>query len=512
MSKPVRVLYEDLCKQLKEITHLRGIAGLLDWDQQVMMPSKAAESRAHQSNALAGVIHDKKVSPALGKLLQELYADEAAIKSELNEYELANVRDAKRKYDREVLVPKELAQKSAKLQAEAYEVWAQARKEDKWELFAPKLEEWVQLRKEICAKIDPSKQAYDVCIDEFERGMTQEELSQVFDALKEKLIPLISKVVAAKKPISDDFLRKSQFDVKKQIELNESLVKVIGFDTSAGRLDVSVHPFTGGAHPTDVRMTTRYKDTDISEGITGTIHETGHALYEQGRNKDYADLPVSEALSMGVHESQSLLWERMVGLSRPFFQFYWPKLQEAFPSSTLTNHTFEDAYKAFNLVQPGLIRVDSDELTYPLHIIIRFEIERDIFAGKLDVKDLPKVWNEKIEHYLGVKVPTNKEGVLQDIHWSVGAFGYFPTYTLGAIYACQIFHHVKTQIPTLDEEIRQGNFSSLKAWLNKNIHQIGSLHASGEDLLKVVMGRGIDIELFIEYLTKKYKDVYQIDL
>jgi len=282
-----------------------------------------------------------------------------------------------------------------------------------------------------------------------------------------------------------------------------------------GRLDVSVHPFTGGANFTDVRMTTRYKEKDLTEGITGTIHETGHSLYEQGKNKAYAYLPVAEALSMGIHESQSLLWERMVGLSEPFWKLVFPKIVAQFPQNfTDAEKSAEEMYKKahveLNEVNPDFIRVEADELTYPLHIILRFEIERGIFSNEITVEDLPKIWNAKMKEYLGVTVPSNQKGVLQDVHWSMGAFGYFPTYSLGAIYACQFFQQAEKDIPKLAEKISVGDFEPLRNWLREKIHLKGSLFDAGEKLTKDVTGTGLDAKVFLTYLEKKYSKIYNL--
>jgi len=281
----------------------------------------------------------------------------------------------------------------------------------------------------------------------------------------------------------------------------------MGFDWSKGRLDVSLHPFTGGSHPTDVRITTRYSEDTFLESVMGLIHETGHALYEQGRSLEFDGLPVNEALSMGIHESQSLLWERMVGQRRSFWDHASAVLRRHFPATAECSP--EDFYRYVNKVMPeNLIRVDADELTYPLHVCVRFELERALFDGSVTVEGLPEAWNEKMEEYLGVRPPNDKVGVLQDVHWSDGSFGYFPSYTLGAMYACQFYEAAEKALPGLDGEIRKGEFARLKQWLNEKIHAKGSLHPSADELCEAVTGEVLRPDAFVRYLTEKYTALY----
>ena len=295
--------------------------------------------------------------------------------------------------------------------------------------------------------------------------------------------------------------------VTRQAEMCKEIAAAIGFDFTRGRMDVSVHPFTGGSHPTDVRITTRYSENWI-EGVAGTIHECGHAMYEQGRSKEHRDLPVSEALGMAAHESQSLLWERMVGQSLAFWEWAAPIVHKYFPHTA--SCTPQDFYRAVNIVKPSLIRVDADEVTYPLHVILRFEIERDLFSGKVSVEDLPSVWNTRMEEYLGVVPPSDKEGVLQDVHWSGGAFGYFPSYSLGAMMATQLYEQAKAEMPSLEDDIRKGEFAPLKKWLNGKVHDKGSMPGSADALLESVTGKPLDPSIFMRYLTDKYTALYQL--
>jgi Zn-dependent M32 family carboxypeptidase len=416
-----------------------------------MMPQGAAALRARQGAALAGVVYEKETDAALGELLTRLTAAGAA--SSLPPYEAATVRDAARSYRRRVALSKEMAQREARLSSEGYQAWVAARAASDFTQFAPVLTEWLALTREKCAAIDATRSAYDMSLDTFERGMTSARLDEIFAAVRDGLVPLLAAVRQRGTPPDDAWLS-GAFDVEEQAALCREIAVAMGFDLERGRLDVSVHPFTGGAGPSDVRMTTRFKPTDLTEGLTGAIHETGHALYEQGRpSGEHEGLPVSEALSMGVHESQSLLWERMVALSRPFATFLLPRLRARFPQLP-ADKTADDLYAALNKVSiKSLIRVEADELNYPLHIILRYELESALLAGTISVEQLPALWNEKMAAYLGVTPESDAQGVLQDVHWSAGAIGYFPTYSLGAMMACQIFAAAQRELPTLDEDL-----------------------------------------------------------
>ncbi|ORZ27762.1 M32 carboxypeptidase Taq metallopeptidase peptidase [Lobosporangium transversale] len=539
-SEPVRSLYEQLCTRVKDVSYLQGVAGLLHWDQEVMMPSKAGDVRAKQLSAIAGLIHEAATSPALGSILEELQNRKVSgdLAKELNNYELANVRLASKAYKEATVLPSEHVKENAALDSKAVAAWAEVRKESDFSKFAPFLEDQVRIVRQrvtyklkggVCEearKINEKartslglkesdecyKGYYQALLNDYETGFKDEHLQALFSDLKKSLVPLIAKIRAKNFQHDNSFIQ-GEWDVKKQAEFSHRIAKEIGFDTEAGRLDVSTHPFTGGAHPTDVRMTTRYTADYFQEGISGTIHETGHSLYEQGRNLDYDGLPVSQALSLGIHESQSLLWERMVGLSEPFWTYVLPLLKEQFqePShenlQSITPHQF---YNAFNRVEPGFIRIEADEVTYPMHIILRYEIEKALVEGDITVAEVPRVWNAKMKEYLDLEVKEDRLGCLQDTHWAVGLIGYFPTYTLGSIYAVQIFNAAKQAIPDLDEHLVKGEFHVLKKWLNENIHRQGSLKESGDDLIRELTGKPLDSNLYVQYLTDKYTKIYDL--
>uniref|UniRef100_A0A7S0WIZ3 Carboxypeptidase n=1 Tax=Pyramimonas obovata TaxID=1411642 RepID=A0A7S0WIZ3_9CHLO len=421
----------------------------------------------------------------------------------------AVIRDAGRNYRKTNALTKDIAERSAELSSKGYQAWVKARQESDFALFAPMLEQWVDLLKEKCHLIDASRPVYDVCLDDYERGLTAPRLDKVFSEVKEGLLPLLHDI-RERGTAPDKSWLAGEYDVKLQAQMCEEIAKDLGFSTERGRLDVSVHPFTGGAHPNDVRMTTRFDPACLTEGLTGAVHETGHALYEQGRNLEYDGLPVNEALSMGIHESQSLLWERMVCLQPAFSKYLLPRMRSLFPDDIPASATAQQLYEALNVVRtPSLIRVESDEVTYPMHIILRYEIERALMEGRVEIKDLPEVWNEKMQSYLGCTPQTAAEGVLQDVHWSVGAIGYFPTYSLGAMYACQIYEAANKEL-ALDEQIAQGSFGSLKEWLNAKVHTTGSLYPSGDLLMEQVTGAPLNPSIFLKYLNDKYRPLYKL--
>ncbi|KAF9908733.1 hypothetical protein EC991_009543 [Linnemannia zychae] len=534
----IRSLYDQLAARLKDISHLQGIARLLGWDQLVMMPEKAEDARSDQASLIAGISHDMETSPILGALLEKLHCRQTTedLSSELNPYELANIRLAYKSFKEEALVPTDLVKASSAAITKSVSAWEEARETSDFSKFAPFLEEQIRLIRQtvtykmkggVCEEaIRINKRAraslglleddecfkgyYQVLIDEYEPGFKDSRIEALFSDLKQHLIPLIARIKAKSFQHENGFL-KNDFDVDKQAELSHLMCKKMGFDTDAGRLDVSTHPFTGGAHPTDIRMTTRYAVNNFQEGITGTMHETGHALYQQGRHKEYHDFPASDSLSVGIDESQALLWERMVALGKPFLGYTLPLMKEHFADhEDLQAVTVDQLYNAFNRVEPGFNRIESDEVTYSMHVILRYEIEKALVEGDIQVADVPALWNAKMKEYLGLEVTEDRVGCLQDTHWAIGLIGYFPTYTLGSMYAIHIFNAAKEAIPDLDDHLAKGDLLVLKEWLNKNIHQQGSLKESGDDLILALTGKLLDISLFVKYLNDKYTDIYDL--
>ncbi len=505
MTTNVKTAYSDLVDKLEEISRLGGVMSTLHWDQEVIMPSGAAENRAKQISALAGVIHERSTDPELGECLSALSKEDP---SSFNAFEACNIREAQREYDKATKVPKKLVQEMAELGSKGHFVWIKAREDNKFSDFAPTLKRFIELKKDWAAHVFPDLTPYDANIDNFERGTSQTEIAPIFERLKSELIPLIKSVREAKYKPDTSFLE-GTFPVEKQEALGKQISTDMGFAFDQGRMDVSVHPFCGGGHPTDVRITTRYRDSDFIESLYAVIHETGHGLYEQGRMKEGRDLPVSEALTMGIHESQSLFWERMIAQNLAFCTHYMETIRATFPEN-LKGLSQNSLYEAINTCNPSFIRVEADELTYPLHVILRFEIERGLFDGSVSVDELPELWNSKMIEYLGVQPLTDTLGVLQDVHWSGGAFGYFPSYTLGAMYACQFFNTMKRELPDTEKYIGEGNFAPIKNWLNEKIHSQGSLF-SPQELVQRVTGEPLNPNHFIDYLKTKYRAIYQIN-
>mmetsp|Transcript_8164 Transcript_8164/g.19886 ORF Transcript_8164/g.19886 Transcript_8164/m.19886 type:complete len:574 (+) Transcript_8164:16-1737(+) len=506
----VKEKYVKVCEKLRTISYLEGCSGLMGWDELVMMQPGSAESRGNQKAALASVLHHAKVDKDLGAMLESIWPH----RDDLGEFGSANVREAKKRFDQNSRMSAELASKAALLESKAYGAWVSARENNDYPSYAPILGEMLALQKEIISLTDPGKALYDAAVDKFDPGMSEARLVDIFAKVKADLAPLIKQVAAKVK--ANPSLNEVKAPLRggpdwvpsQQAAMCKEIAGAIGFDFKLGRMDVSVHPFTGGSHPTDVRITTRYSEENWIEGVAGTIHECGHAMYEQGRSKEHMDLPVSEALGMAVHESQSLLWERMVGQSLAFWEWATPIVHKYFPHTK--SCTAQDMYHAVNMVEPSLIRVDADEVTYPLHVILRFEIERDLFSGKVSVDDLPTVWNARMEEYLGIVPGSDKEGVLQDVHWSGGAFGYFPSYSLGAMMATQLFDQAKEEMPSLEADIRKGEFAPLKKWLNEKVHDKGSMPGSADALLEAVTNKPLDPSIFMKYLTDKYTTMYSL--
>ena len=498
--------YQQVVQKLEEISHLNGVMSTLGWDQEVVMPAGAGEARAKQMAALAGVIHERMTDPALGDGLREL-ADRHW--QALDADQRCNVREALRNYELETKLPKRLVQEMVELSSRGHEVWVKARQQNKFADFAPVLKRFLELKIAWAQCVAPDSTPYDANIDLFERGATMATITPVFERLKQELIPLIGAIQQHAERVDASCLH-GLFALDKQEALARKISSDIGFDFSQGRMDVSVHPFCGGSHPTDVRITTRYKESNFVESLYSIIHETGHALYEQGRPHHLGDLPVTESLTMGIHESQSLFWERMIAQGKPFCRHYFPLFQQTFPDNF--RHTdAEMLYRAINHCKPDFIRVEADEVTYPLHVILRYEIEKGLFDGSMAVDDLPQIWNDLMQKYLGITPPNDTLGVLQDSHWSSGAFGYFPSYTLGAMYACQFCRTMLAEHPSMENEIAKGNFTLIKRWLNEKIHQQGKRYTPDE-LVRKITGEGLNPDHFVHYLKVKYGEIYRLAL
>ncbi len=485
-----------------EVHDLGGAMGLLEWDQEVMMPAKGAVGRARQRATMAALIHDRVVDEALGGLIDELTAAGGG-----DPWAAANLREMKRQRDRAVKVPRRLVADLAREGSLAQQAWVAARDGDDWARFAPHLERLVDLKRREAEAVGYATEPYDALLDEYEPGAEAAELAVLFTDLRRGLLPLLDALRGAADQPTDAPWRGS-FATADQDRLGRAVLRAIGYDFEAGRLDVSAHPFTQGFNPGDVRITTRYDETDLQSGLYANLHEGGHALYELGLPAEHAGEPVGSAVSLGIHESQSRLWENLVGRSLPFVRWLQPQLAAIWPDA-FAGADPRALYRAANVVAPSLIRIEADEVTYSLHIILRMEIERALIAGQVQVADLPSLWREKVREYLGLEVPTDREGVLQDIHWSFGLFGYFPTYALGNLYASQFFAAARRHLPDLDEQVARGELGGLLGWLRANVHGPGSLYRAGDLCLRVT-GQPLSPEPFLAHLRTKFGAVYGV--
>ncbi|HEX6751704.1 MAG TPA: carboxypeptidase M32 [Longimicrobium sp.] len=500
--------YDELRRLLRETATLQSASSIIGWDQETYMPPAAAQLRAEQSALMSSLIHERRTSPRLGELLAECEAD-AGLAADPEA--AANLRGIRRDFDHATKLPPDLVRELAETTSRAMNVWREARERNDFATFAPWLEKIVALTRRRAEAIGwpEGGEMYDALLDEFEPGMTTAEINRTFAALRAGLTPLI-RAVAESGVQPDTAWQRTPIPVDRQAAFNVELVRRMGFDLQAGRLDVSAHPFCDGIGPGDTRLTTRYAEDQFPSALSGTMHETGHAMYEQNLPKaDRFGQPLAEAASTGIHESQSRMWENLVGRSRPFWEWALPEIQRAFAPSGLDALDLETAYRGMNVVQPNLIRIDSDETTYNLHIMLRFDLERALLSGDLAVGDLPEAWNERIRADLGLEVPDDARGCLQDIHWSMGALGYFPTYTLGNLYAAQFWSALRQALPTLDDDLRRGEFGALLAWLKENVHRHGR-RFSAPELCERITGSRLSHEPLLRYLEAKVRPIYGI--
>jgi carboxypeptidase Taq len=482
---------EDATRQLRSLEALDGLAG---WDQETMMPPRAAESRGAQRGALRAVIHDRLIGPQLGYLIERADASREA-----TERQRALVRVIRRDREREMRVPVRLVTELAETQAKAVEAWKAARADNAFGVFKPWLEKLIALRREEADARGHSGERYDPLLQSNEPGMTTARLRPILERLRDGLVPLVETLTSRPAPRTD-FLTRDAFPIDVQYDFSLEIIRGLGFDLDAGRLDRSVHPFCQGMAPTDVRLTTRLFRNDGSNWLYSAIHECGHGLYEQGLPDDGTALAVNA--SMGLHESQSRLWENLVGRSRPYWTWWYPKLKARF-AEPLADVTLDEWLGAINAVRRSLIRVDSDEVTYNLHILVRFEIELALIHGDLSVADLPGAWDDRYEKIIGVRSPNSRQGVLQDIHWAGGDFGYFPTYSIGNMYSASLMKAAQKALPDLWGSIERGDVTPLREWLRTNVHQVGRA-LDAEDIVRKATGEGLTEVDFLAYLRTKY--------
>jgi len=484
---------------LAEVSDLNAAGAVLGWDQQTYMPRGGAEARGQQMGTIGKIAHETFVSDKVGKLLDQLAgafpagSDEAAL-----------VRVTKRDYDRRTRVPSSFVVEQAEVTAAAHEGWVEARQKSDFSIFEPHLAKVLDLTRRYIGFFPRADHPYDILLDDFEPGMKTAEVQAIFAELRKKQVKLI-KAIAAKRQVDDSFLH-LKYSEAKQRAFGEKVITAFGVDWNKFRQDKSPHPFCTSFSVNDVRITTRFNGNFLNPALFGTMHETGHAFYDGGVNPAYERTSLGGGASLGIHESQSRMWENIVGRSLPFWEHFYPILQKTFPAQ-LGNVSLKKFYKAVNKVEPSLIRVEADEATYNMHIMLRLEIEIAMVEGAVKLKDLPALWNAKMQEYLGILPPNDAQGALQDIHWSFAGIGYFSTYSLGNIISAQLWERINKDIPDLAAQIRKGKFDSLLGWLRANIHVHGRKY-DPQELVQKVTGSRIDPKPYLRYLETKFSDVY----
>ncbi|MGZ8687586.1 MAG: carboxypeptidase M32 [Gaiellaceae bacterium] len=485
----------ELKRRLGEVSDLRSAAAVLDWDQMVMMPPAGAAVRAKRLATLERVAHEAFTAERIGALLEELRPFEATLPADSDDASL--VRVARRDYEKAARVPSDLAAEITKTASEGMEAWVAARAANDYDAFRPWLDRHLELKHRYIACFEPADEPYDVLLDDYEPGTTTAEVRTVFDRLKDELVPLIAAVASTE----DDAFAHGPFPEDGQRALSLQAMTAFGYDPDSFRLDVAVHPFCTHFATSDIRVTTRFQEHDL-ESLFSSMHEIGHGVYERGISPSLERTPLATGCSSGLHESQSRLWENVVGRSLPFWRWFYPRVQATFPD-VLGGVSLEAFHRSVNRVRPSFIRVDADEVTYGLHIILRFELEQELLSGAISTAELPDAWNARFAEYLGLEVPEPRLGVLQDVHWSAGAFGYFPTYQLGNVMSVQIWEAARAALPDLDEQFEQGEFSSLGGWLREHLYALGS-KLTPKETLERVAGGPLDPEPYLRYLREKY--------
>jgi carboxypeptidase Taq len=492
-----------LKEALAEISDLGRTAALLDWDHQTYMPPAGAEARGNQISLLRRLVHERSTSPELGRLLDSLKPYVAGLDPDSDEARMVKVTG--REYEKALRVPARHVVEFSQAVTLGQQAWMEARAKSDFSIFRPYLEKIVTLRQEYASFFPNFAHPYDALLDDFEPNMKTSDVQAIFDKLRPHQVELI-KAIAARPQVDNSFLHQ-RFNEKKQWDFGVEVITRFGFDWKRGRQDKAPHPFTIGFSVNDVRITTRVSPDFLNPMLFGTMHECGHALYGMGVAPELERTGLDGGASLAVHESQSRLWENLVGRSFPFWQFFYPRLQKTFPH--LAGVPLEKFYRGINKVQPSFIRVEADEATYNLHIMLRLELEIALLEGKVAVKDLPEIWNAKMQEYLGVTPPDDAKGVLQDIHWAGGSIGYFSTYALGNLISVQLWEKINQDIPDLFRQIWEGKFEALLGWLRANIHRHGSKFEP-QELVEKVTGSKIDPAPYVRYLTKKYSEIYSL--
>lgn len=504
MPRSPEQAYAELTERLKTTALLESCSSVLGWDEQTYMPPGGAAHRANQLSLLAGMCHERATAPEVGDLIAAVEGTPLATAQDSPV--AANIREARRDFDRATKLPRRLVEELSHTCTLSQQAWVTARKQSDFQQFRPWLEKIVALKREEAQAIGfGSGVPYDALLDAFEPGMTAADVTRLFTPLRDELVKLIAAIRDSGRHPKREIITRL-YPAAAQKEFSIAAARQIGFNFDEGRLDTAAHPFCSGFGPGDTRLTTRYDEHHFPGAFFGTLHEAGHGIYDQGLDRDAYGLPTGAACSLGIHESQSRMWENFVGRSRPFWKHFYPKAQQAFPEA-LSGTRPEDFYWAINDVQPSFIRVEADEATYNLHILLRFDLERPLIAGDLQPADVPGVWNETFTKYFGITPPDDAHGCLQDIHWSGGMIGYFPTYALGNMYAAQFFACASRELADLPAAFSRGEFGPLKTWLNTNIHQHGRRYRA-QRLVEIVTGETLSPLPLVKHLHQKFDELY----
>ena len=499
-------IYQSLKDRMREISTLNSSAGVLSWDRKSYMPPSANDHRAEQIAQLRTLAHQWFTDPKVGEWLAEV--EQSDLISDPEAEAAVNVREWRRMYDRNTKLPDDFVRDFATTTSKANQVWIEARKQSNFGMFLPYLEKVVDLCRRKAELIGYETEIYDALLDGFEPGAKAADVETAFAGLRTELVELVAKVKNAPNKPDIRILHKV-WDVEKQRFFAKMIAAELGYDFSSGRIDETVHPCCNMLGPRDVRILTRFSAHDFGEGLTGTIHEAGHSFYSLSQEEsDQWGMPATMTPSLAIHESQSRTWENIVGRSREFWVYFFPQLQGVFPEET-RGVTLDDFYGAMNWVSPSYIRVEADEATYNLHIMLRFELEREIIKGELPVKDVANEWNRRFKEYFGIEVDKDANGCLQDTHWSDGNFGYFPTYALGNLYAAQFWTQIRKDLPGIKDDFAAGRFERLMTWLSENIHRKGFTHYPN-DLCRKLTGEPLSHKPLLDYLYEKYGEVYGI--
>ncbi len=493
--------YEDLLEISEQLRNIQRAIYLLAWDERTYLPKGGLEGRSESKAELSQIYHERLTSEKTKKCIDELNKESA--QAEMDEIQKAAVREMTRDFERKYKVPDELIKEMSKVSTKAQSAWEKAREKSDFGHFLPHLERQIELKKEVAEYIGYENEPYDAFVDEYEPGFTAEKIDSIFEPMKKDLSSLATEIFSKELDPGEDVFEGKKFDIEKQKKFCKRVAEEFGYDYEHGRLDEATHPFTMGMDD-DVRITNRYNEENLNS-LFSLMHETGHALYEQGIPSDWYGHPLGKRISMGYHESQSRMWENFVGRSKEFLDHIFPKLVAEFPG--LKENSKEGFYKRVNRVKPTFIRVEADEVTYNLHIALRFDIELGLFRDEIDPEETKVVWENKMDEYLDIVPDDPSDGVLQDIHWSAGQFGYFPTYALGNLYAAQIFDTAEEEINGLKNNIANGNFDVLRNWLRENIHQHGRKYKA-EEMTKRLTGEGLDPNYHIDHLKEKFGPIY----